>query len=48
MANWLCKIGLHSWRLFNGSAVVQGDTIIVLCDRECRRCGKTGTDGWVA
>jgi hypothetical protein len=37
----LCRIGLHSWKLSNGAGYTRsGSPMLILFDKDCRRCRK--------
>lgn len=37
----LCRLGLHSWKLSNGTGYTVGNSpMLIVFDKDCRRCGK--------
>lgn len=37
----LCRLGLHSWKLSKGIGFTRGNSpMMIMFDKDCRRCGK--------
>lgn len=42
VGRFLCRFGLHDWKLTRGRGITVGDNprMAIFFDKDCRRCGK--------
>ncbi len=50
--SWRCRLGFHDWKLSNGVGYTRdtersGSRMVILYDKDCRRCGKHEGGGMV-
>jgi hypothetical protein len=40
-AKFLCRIGIHKWKLSKGRGFTVGDSpMVIIFSKDCKRCGK--------